>query len=105
MSALRRHPLSALPDPPAGPEVPPDLLLLTVEQTARVLQISRSGLYSILRADGGLRAVKLGGLTRIARADLEAYVDRLRAAATDAPAVGEPRETGAADGDSGHHGR
>jgi excisionase family DNA binding protein len=69
----------------AGPEVPGDLLLLTIEQVARLLQISRSGLYALLRADGGPRAVKLGSLTRIARVDLERYVDRLREQA-DAPA-------------------
>jgi excisionase family DNA binding protein len=64
------------------------LLLLTIEQAARLLQISRSGLYGLLR-EQSLRAVKVGGLTRIARADLETFVNQLRDGAASGDQGGE----------------
>jgi excisionase family DNA binding protein len=69
-----------------GPEVPSDVLLLTVEQAARLLQISRSGVYALVRS-GALRSVQLGGLRRVVRSDLLAFIEELRTVggAGDAP--------------------
>jgi excisionase family DNA binding protein len=61
---------------PAGPEVPPDLRLLDVRQTARVLGSSKSKVYEWIRG-GRLRTVRLDGLTKIRRSDLEAFIDSL----------------------------
>src|SRR5262245_42240290 len=81
----------------AGPEVPGDLLLLTVEQAARLLQLSRSNVYLLARS-GRLRTIQLGGLRRVVRADLLAFVEELRAAADD-PAELPPDR----DRDHQHH--
>lgn len=51
-------------------------LLLTVEQAAERLQVSRSSLYREVRR-GRLQVVKLGHLTRIRQDDLVAYVSEL----------------------------
>lgn len=57
----------------------PDLsLLLPVPEAAKRLTLSRSTVQRLV--DGGeLPAVKIGRSRRIAVADLEAYVERLRA--------------------------
>ena len=52
-------------------------LLLTVEQAEEATEISRSKLY-VYMASGVLRSVKIGRSRRIARVDLEAFVERLR---------------------------
>jgi excisionase family DNA binding protein len=54
-------------DPLTGLESP---LLLTVENAARSLQISRTSLYAAL-ARGDVKAIKLGRSTRIHRSELE----------------------------------
>ena len=51
-------------------------LLLTVEQAAQCLQVSRSSLYREV-GRGRLRVVKLGHLTRIRQEDLLVYVAAL----------------------------
>lgn len=53
-------------------------LLLTMEQAAECLQVSRSSLYREVRR-GQLQVVKLGHLTRIRLDDLQAYVSGLAA--------------------------
>lgn len=53
-------------------------LLLTPEEAAELLRIGRATLYRLLAA-GAIRSIKVGGLRRIAVADLEAYIERLRA--------------------------
>lgn len=53
------------------PEAQP--LLLTVEEAARALQISRSLLYEEMRRRR-VRVVKIRHLTRIRQAELERYI-------------------------------
>jgi excisionase family DNA binding protein len=50
---------------------------LTREQVAEELKTSKSQVYALIRR-GDLRALKIGGrgTWRIARTDLEAYIDR-----------------------------
>lgn len=55
-----------------------DKLLFTVEEAEEITAICRSKLYEFM-ASGVLRSVKIGRSRRIARVDLEAFVDRLRA--------------------------
>ena len=50
-------------------------LLLTPAEAARELHISRSTLYARL-LNGELHALKVGGATRIARREIEAWIDR-----------------------------
>ncbi len=68
---------------PADPEAPARLsspLLLTVQEACRLLAVSERTLWR-LTSDGRVRAVKVGRAVRYAPADLEEYVDRLRAQA------------------------
>lgn len=52
-----------------------DRQLLTIEQVMERLQISRRGLYKLLKEDKVLPYVVVGdGLTRIRPADLDAYL-------------------------------
>src|SRR3954463_2186931 len=53
-------------------------LLLTPEEAAEVLRVGRTTLYALMKA-GDLRPVHIGRSCRLARVDLERYVDRLRA--------------------------
>lgn len=53
-------------------------LLLTVEQAEEATAICRSKLYEFMAA-GVLRSVKIGRSRRIARVDLETFVERIRA--------------------------
>ena len=55
-----------------------DKLLLTVEEAEDLTAICRSKLY-VYMASGALRSVKIGRSRRIARADLIAFIDQLRA--------------------------
>jgi excisionase family DNA binding protein len=48
-------------------------LLLTLEQAAECLQVSKASLYREVRR-GGIPVVKLGSLTRVRADDLERYV-------------------------------
>ncbi|HEY8597803.1 MAG TPA: helix-turn-helix domain-containing protein [Thermomicrobiales bacterium] len=58
-----------------------DKLLFTVEEAEEMTAICRSKLYEFM-ASGTLRSVKIGRSRRIARVDLEAFIDRLRAEQT-----------------------
>lgn len=61
-------------------------LLLTVPEAAAALSMSRASLYRLL-GRGEIRVIKIGGMTRISAAALEAFVsDRLTPVA-DAPTV------------------
>lgn len=62
--------LSSAAPPPEAP------LLCTVEETARLLNISRTAVYSQLRV-GRLRSVKVGGRRLIPRHILDKFVDDL----------------------------
>ncbi len=55
-------------------------LLLTVDDAARSLRISRSKFYGLMRA-GEIPTLMLGGQRRVAFADLQAFVARLRSQA------------------------
>lgn len=57
-------------------------LLLTPQEAARVLGISRATLYELLRA-GAVESVRIGRSRRVPAAALAAYVDRLRGQAAD----------------------
>ncbi len=50
--------------------------LLTVEQTADILQIGRDKVYYLIRT-GQLRSIKIGKLRRISRAWIEEFVQQL----------------------------
>lgn len=54
-------------------------LLLTPEEAAEVLAISRTRLYELLRR-GELKSVKIGKVRRVSVRELEAYVERLQEA-------------------------
>ena len=54
-----------------------DRLLMTVDQAEEMTMICRSKLYLYI-ASGALRSIKVGRSRRIARVDLEAFVERLR---------------------------
>ena len=53
-------------------------LLLTAEEAARLLRIGRTTVYALMKA-GDLRPVHIGRSCRLARAELERYVNRLHA--------------------------
>lgn len=59
----------------AGPN---ESLLLTPEEAARLLRIGRTTVYALIKA-GDLRTVHIGRSCRLARAELERYVNRLNA--------------------------
>jgi len=50
-------------------------LLLTVEEAQRLLSLSRSKIYEMLRA-GEIPSIKVGRVRRIPRTALEQYVER-----------------------------
>ncbi len=62
----------------------PAQLLITVEEAARRLCVARSHLYLYLKS-GALPSVLIGRARRIAVADLEDFVDRLRVEAPASP--------------------
>lgn len=51
-------------------------LLYKVEEAAERLSLSRAYLFKLIR-DGRIRAIKIGGATRIAASELERYVSEL----------------------------
>jgi excisionase family DNA binding protein len=55
-------------------------LLLTVDQAAEQLQISRARLYQLL-SQGAIRSVHIGRLHRIRAEDLKEYIDGLQSGA------------------------
>jgi excisionase family DNA binding protein len=78
---------SVVSSPPEGePAIPPNVwdleveelppLLLTIEDAARVLKVSRNKVCVLIR-QLELRSVKIGGLRRIPARALREYVDRL----------------------------
>ncbi|ALE82242.1 helix-turn-helix domain-containing protein [Pseudonocardia sp. HH130629-09] len=52
------------------------LLLLTAEETAKLLHIGRCKVYDLIR-NNELRSIKIGGARRIPRSAVEEYVARL----------------------------
>jgi excisionase family DNA binding protein len=58
-------------------------LLLTCDQVALELGINRVTVYARLITPGILRSVQIGRSRRVARRDLEEYVERLRAGEID----------------------
>ena len=76
---------------PTGPRGDPSLL--TPEEAAQVLRIGRTTIYALMKA-GELRPVHIGRSCRLARAELERYVDRLRSPARPAPDLRGRRHTG-----------
>jgi excisionase family DNA binding protein len=54
-----------------------DPLLLTPEEAAKVLRLGRTTVYALMKA-GELRPVRIGRSCRLARAELERYVNRLQ---------------------------
>ena len=59
-------------------ELGPPRLLLTPEEAAAALGISRTRVYALLGART-IRSVRIGKVRRIAVAELEAFVERLHA--------------------------
>lgn len=57
-------------------------LLLTVDEAAKRMGLGRSFTYDLIRR-GALVSLKIGGARRVAIADLEEFVGRLRDAAAD----------------------
>ena len=55
-----------------------DRLLLTPEETARVLRIGRTTVYALMKS-GELCPVHIGRSCRISQAEVERYVRRLQA--------------------------
>lgn len=53
-------------------------LLLTPEESAETISVSRSKLYELL-ASGAIESVRIGKSRRIPAEALQAYVERLRA--------------------------
>jgi excisionase family DNA binding protein len=62
-----------------------DALLLTPEEAAQLLRVGRTTIYALIKA-GELRPVHIGRSCRLARAELERYVDRLQAPPPTPPA-------------------
>lgn len=56
--------------------VPAARLLLTVEEAAEALTISRWKVFDLIRC-GELCSIKIGGLRRVPRSAIEEYVARL----------------------------
>ncbi|MCZ2837179.1 helix-turn-helix domain-containing protein [Modestobacter sp. VKM Ac-2985] len=65
---------------PLAPEAVPFRLMHPTDESAALLGVGRSVLYGLLRNDV-IPSIRLGGKRLVARADLEAYVDRLRSQA------------------------
>lgn len=70
LAQLLRAAATAQPDPAVNVRV-----MLTVEQAAERLAVSRSHVYGMLR-DGKLRGVKLGRARRIAASEIDALIER-----------------------------
>jgi excisionase family DNA binding protein len=51
-------------------------LLYTVEETARILTVSRGKVFELIRLRE-LRSVKMGGLRRVPRSAIDEYIERL----------------------------
>lgn len=66
-------------------------LLLTPEEAARLLRIGRTTVYALMKA-GDLRPVHIGRSCRLARAELERYVNHLHAPEPIEPRPRQPRQ-------------
>src|SRR3954447_20483540 len=66
-------------------------LLLTPEEAARLLRIGRTTVYALMKT-GDLRPVHIGRSCRLARAELERYVNRLPAPEPTEPRRPQPRQ-------------
>ena len=71
--------------PPLQEPLAGDALLLTPEEAARILRVGRTTIYALIKAKD-LRPVHIGRSCRLARAELEHYVDRLLAPPPPTPA-------------------
>ena len=71
-----RHSTTVQERPPA--DARPEPLLLTVEQTATLLSLSRTLIYNLL-ASGELESLKLAGIRRIPRQAVLDWIERQRA--------------------------
>ncbi|SQE00611.1 MULTISPECIES: helix-turn-helix domain-containing protein [unclassified Parafrankia] len=58
-------------------------LLLTVDEAAQLLGLSRAKLYQLMKT-GAIASVSIGRLRRIPADELSAYVDRLRGGSVEA---------------------
>ncbi|MEM7338118.1 MAG: helix-turn-helix domain-containing protein [Actinomycetota bacterium] len=63
------------PDP--EPHQAPDKLVYSIDEAAEQLSIGRTLVYRLIRT-GHLPSLKIGHRRLVARADLEAFVNRLR---------------------------
>ena len=72
--------------PQLPPDLPPDVLVLTVSQTARLLSISRGGAYALV-ARNELPHVRLGRRIVVPRIALERFLDEMTRGAVRAAAV------------------
>ncbi len=59
-----------------GSRTLPTRILLTVEEAAEVLTISRWKVFELIRTRQ-LRSIKIGGLRRVPRSAIEEYIARL----------------------------
>ena len=59
-----------------------DKMLLTIREAAQRIGLGRTFTYDLIRR-GELRSVKIGGARRVAVADLEEFVGRLRSEAAE----------------------
>jgi excisionase family DNA binding protein len=59
-----------------------EVLLLTVTEAAHRIGLGRTVTYDLIRR-GELRSLKIGGSRRVATADIEEFVNRLREAGED----------------------
>jgi excisionase family DNA binding protein len=75
-------------DPQVKPnaEAPGGALLLTIEEAAAVLRMSRSRVYDLIRV-GELESLKIGWTRRVTRDACKAYVRRLLASEGGDPAA------------------
>jgi excisionase family DNA binding protein len=58
-------------------------LLVSIDEGARIVGLGRTMLYQLI-AKNQIKSVKIGRARRIVLTDLEAYIERLRAEASDA---------------------
>jgi excisionase family DNA binding protein len=70
-----------------------DALLLTPEEAAEVLRVGRTTIYGLIKA-GELRPVHIGRSCRLARAELERYVDLLQTPPPPPPPPARSRRRG-----------
>ena len=78
MPTRSTRPLQAAPDADPTPPLPNSpYTLLSMDEAAAWLRVSRAGLYQYLNS-GPLRSFRLGGKRRITLGDLEAFIASTR---------------------------